>query len=318
MRGNIETYISNFFAFLGYIKISENTAQISKLKHDFEVKYNRLKREKEGCIADKGALYKKLEKIVSSNFQNQQKINELEKTINDLTLLSSKKENEIMKKNEEIEKLKKSPPVKYLEEAECPYFVDQEQEAYLPHIQWSGGGIRVNPRDVYTLSKTFVEWVFNEKPQAELLSMSKYDKAIYLWAKTVKARNYAYDSGDNWQTNFLSIKRELADCEDSTILMVTSCMVAGFKPNEIFNAVGPTSFGYHSYPIIYFSEDEIPNKVGGWYIFETTLSSSFAEDILKKEIPPKPLKGSKYKVDTLANWNFAGAVKKDYEIEFNG
>ena len=104
-------------------------------------------------------------------------------------------------------------------------------------------------------------------------------------------------------------------CEDGTIIFVDSCRALGIPANEIFNSVGPTNFGYHSYPVVWLSQDDVKGtklegKGDAWYIFETTLDYH----------PDAPLKlqGSKYWVDNMANWKYAGQVKKEFKVIFNG
>jgi len=85
---------------------------------------------------------------------------------------------------------------------------------------------------------------------------------------------------------------------------------------EVFNAVGNTNFGYHSYPIVWLSvEDTIHTPVegfgAGWYIFETTIDFNPAT--------PKKLNGSKYWCEGgLQNWLYSGVVRKNDSSQFNG
>jgi hypothetical protein len=86
--------------------------------------------------------------------------------------------------------------------------------------------------------------------------------------------------------------------------------MVGISGAEVFNTVGNTSFGYHSYPIVYFKDDEISTGVG-WYIFETTIDY----------VPSSPIRlcGSKYWCEGgLQNWAYYGRIVNDYFRDFNG
>lgn len=149
-----------------------------------------------------------------------------------------------------------------------------------------------------------------------LLGLSKVEKLKRIWADIINPANlkYAFDQRDNWQTPYETRFRKQGDCEDGTIWFIAKCRAARIPATDVFNAVGPTSFGYHSYPVVWLSAEEAKEygvESEGWYIFESTLDF----------MPQKPiaLKGSQYWVDNgLANWRFAGQLRPEFLGEFNG
>lgn len=208
-----------------------------------------------------------------------------------------------------------STPAEAVIEASSPAFMDPDPtKAYLPYVQWSNGGIRLDPRSVYTSNFYMKSWMAQQAQNMGLNFDTKYGKALTLWNIVVNNRDYLSDAGDNWQFGPVTIAREKGDCEDGTILFVSLAMMVGFKPSEVFNVVGPTGFGYHSYPVVNFAQEDMPAGIGnaGWFIFETTLSRGTTL------IRPKQLVGSVYWADSLANWQWAGIPLNDFINDFNG
>lgn len=239
-----------------------------------------------------------------------QKIIDLEATIAD-------NDKRITDLTEGIESLKVALAATGEIDAPLPNFLDENKPAYTPWFQFFkpdgtlSGVTCDDPRDVYAFFNFQKKWVYEN----DIKNLSKHQKlmAIWKWVTDAKNRYYEYDYNDNWQLAIQTYYRKKGDCEDSSILFVTFARVAGIRPDEIFLSVGDSQWGYHAYPIIYYSDEEAKEFGGnaGWYIFESTLSGY---------CPPKPsqLLGAKYWVDSIANWKFAGIVKSDQKLPFNG
>jgi transglutaminase-like putative cysteine protease len=152
---------------------------------------------------------------------------------------------------------------------------------------------------------------------SSLKSLPKYAKVVKVWAYVINAlTRYTGDKRDNWQLHPITILRGTGDCEDGVIVFLDACRMVGISASQAFNTVGNTSFGYHSYPIVWFDDaDLVGTKLEGagkgWYIFETTLDY----------VPtaPKKLNGSEYWCEGgLQNWLYYGNVKPENVGEFNG
>lgn len=145
-------------------------------------------------------------------------------------------------------------------------------------------------------------------------SWGKAARYMEAWRYVIDMRSYVADGRDNWQTPYWTRWRKKGDCEDSTVWFIALCRAAGVRPDRVFNAVGPTQFGYHSFPIIFLDDEDVQDlqlDAAGWYIFESTLP--------KRPPNPIPLKGSAYWVDDgLANWRFCGQLHEAALSEFNG
>jgi len=106
------------------------------------------------------------------------------------------------------------------------------------------------------------------------------------------------------------------NCEDGTILFLDACRMCGIPADKVFNTIGNTSFGYHSYPIVWMDVEDLVGTASegqgkGWYIYETTL------DFLPTS--PKKLKGSNYWCEGgLQNWKYFGVVRTLNYSTFNG
>lgn len=200
-----------------------------------------------------------------------------------------------------------------------PVFLDEEGEVYLPRIQTIApdgkiGSITIeNPRDMFAVFDLQRRIVTNKKWR----NLTRYQKIMAVWTFICdpNTKQYLADMGDNWQLALITLIRKLGDCEDTSILLVTICRLLGILGSEVFLAVGPTTFGYHAYPIAWLYPDDVKefNATGsaGWYIFESTLSG----------IPTKPkaLLGSNYWIDGgLMNWEHVGSIRSAYLAQFNG
>jgi len=178
-----------------------------------------------------------------------------------------------------------------------------------------------DPRDMYVPSAKTIVWA------RERRKYPKLDKKMLAWEKGILGSKYVYDNGENWQTQSETEARGEGDCEDEANDVVTTAKALGVPSNEVFLAVGPTTFGYHAYPIMYLSYEELkelykydnslwPNKpvqipMAQWFIFEATL------DILPEK--PKPLIGSSYWIDAgVQNWEHYGTIKRENLSLFNG
>jgi hypothetical protein len=184
---------------------------------------------------------------------------------------------------------------------------------YRPNIKVETEDISVpNPPDIYVRS----DLLNRSLGVSSLRKLAKYQKVVKVWAFVIQALKYKYDVGDNWQVHPITIFRKLGDCEDGTILFVDACRACGISASEVFNSVGNTSFGYHSYPIIWFDSDEIKGTPiegsgPGFYIFETTLD--YVPD------KPKKLNGSPYWVEGgIQNWLYFGSANEKFSSLFNG
>jgi hypothetical protein len=229
-------------------------------------------------------------------------------------------EKQILKHEQSIESLKTE--LALTGEIDCPIpdFIDQSQKPYLPYLQFTEADGKINgcrvehPQEMYAIFDFQKELI--KKNSWRFLPKYKKIMAMWTWLLNPNTRVYAYDYGDNWQTALQTYYRKKCDCEDGTILFVSFCRALGIRPDEVFNAVGPTSVGYHSYPIVYLDEHDIKESNGvltktGWYIFETTING----------VPSKPrlFENSNYWIDSggIQNWKFAGLIKSKYNQIFN-
>lgn len=203
----------------------------------------------------------------------------------------------------------------------APAFIDETKTPYIPYRQimkedGSLSGYKItNPREMYVVFNFQKDMIIKKK----WLALSKYKKlmAIWTWMLNRNVRTYKKDFGDNWQFALDVYYRKGGDCEDGAILFITTCRAAGISPYDIFNALGPSSFGYHSYPIVHLDEDDCKEafndkKKTGWYVFETTINGI-------PVYPKRLLRSTTYWIDKggMHNWLFSGQVKPKYSKEFN-
>lgn len=169
-----------------------------------------------------------------------------------------------------------------------------------------------NPCDMYVRS----DLLCRKLNLDAIKKLPKYQKLMKIWEYVVLNFSYRYDKRENWQFHPLTLLRGAGDCEDSTIVFLDACRSAGVSGANVFNVVGNTAFGYHSYPVVWLSSQDIAgtpceNTGEGFYIFETTLDFVPAA--------PKKLNGSKYWAEGgLQNWLFYGSVKQEHSGLFNG
>ena len=199
-----------------------------------------------------------------------------------------------------------------------PVFLDPTAYCYKPNVEVLNPDESVDsisftdPRGIYTRS----DFLNSSIGISSLLLLTKYQKLAAIWAYVINALTYVSDYGDNWQTSNVTVVRKKGDCEDGSILFVDCARAVGIEANQVFNAVGNTNFGYHSYPIVFLSADDVKgtpveSSGAGFYIYESTL------DVVPAA--PKPLNGSVYWADGgLQNWAYAGAIKKSSASLFNG
>lgn len=224
----------------------------------------------------------------------------------------------IVQLNSSIESLKVELAVTGEIDAPQPDFLDITKSVYLPAFQYVDpqGQIRYvycqDPTEVYVPYRFQKQFVTDQN----LRGQSKHNKlmAIWKWVTDSNHRVYESDYGDNWQSPLMTYVRQKGDCEDSSILFMSFARIAGVRPDQIFLCCGDSGFGYHAYPIVYYSAEEAKTAfdgVEGWYVFESTLSGY---------CPPKPvlITTVKYWVDSVANWKFCGAIKPDQKAPFNG
>jgi transglutaminase-like putative cysteine protease len=214
---------------------------------------------------------------------------------------------EVEQKNQAIESLKTELALNQVEPvSEFPNFLENGK-VYKPSIRLEDGTYMVvyEPRVMYHLSDILIDKVKHWR------TLSEYEKLLKVWEYVVKALKYEYDKTDNWQFPDVTVIREKGDCEDGTVLLVSLARAVGIPAHKIFNAIGPTAFGYHSFSIAYIDKDSGSTLTPGWYIFESTL------DFMPKQ--PKALVGSQYWIDAgLQNWRYAGAIKSGFMDKFNG
>lgn len=197
-------------------------------------------------------------------------------------------------------------------DAVCPDFLDLTKSVYKPAIAIPDSSEAVQ---VFDATAIYVPFDADKKDVSSVRKMDKASKLKKVWSNIINGRSYAYDGRDNWQTPYETRFRQKGDCEDGTVWFVSQCRAAGLKPTDVFNAVGPTGFGYHSFPIVFLEQNDVQvfglTSSPGWYVFETTVGS----------VPnaPVPLVGSVYWIDGgLANWKFAGQIKDASLGAFNG
>ena len=109
--------------------------------------------------------------------------------------------------------------------------------------------------------------------------------------------------GENWKPAHVTWDDKSGDCEDSTILFICFCAIAGIPADEVFNATGyylqGTKKTGHSFGVCKF-------KDGNWYVMETTSIRT----------PMKFLGNSQYIIKNdmmngLSNWAISGKAKKE-------
>lgn len=215
---------------------------------------------------------------------------------------------QVEEKNQAIEKMKTALALGGVLKVPKPDFIDDTKNAYKARVNLEEEVIMINQRYIYDPELLLKDFVIEKNIRAK----PKNQKLMTNWDYTIKALTYKYDVIDYWQLALFTLLRGRGDCEDGSVVFVTLCKLSGIRADEIFNAIGPTRFGYHSYPIVKFDADEILKTDGkNWYICESTL-----------DIPvERPLKllNSEYWIDEggIANWQFEGQVNNKYKDEFN-
>ncbi len=195
-----------------------------------------------------------------------------------------------------------------------PVFIS-EKPPYLPAIAVPDSKDSVQ---VFDATAIYLPTDRDKKETAALKALPKAERLKAIWQSIITPASLVYvaDDRDHWQTPYSTRFRRKGDCEDGTVWFIAKCRAAGISPLEVFNAVGPSKFGYHSYPIVWLSSEDADvlgakGEGDGWYIFESTLDA----------LPSKPLKldGAPYWIDNgLANWLFAGQILPAFMDEFNG
>ena len=286
-------FLSDFMGFFeDFIRNIRQEAKIEQLNSEINLLVEKLKLQTDIIYNSKKNDLDKATKIV-----------ELEKRLNDLM-------DETILKNLAIDKLKTELALTGEIITPEPEFLDQSKTAYGPYQRVEGEDVYLTPSEPYDADTQLKFWVRSNN----IRSLSKNEKLMKIWDYVIKALVYKLDSQvDNWQFPAQTLHRGKGDCEDGTILFISTCKVAGIRPDEVFNAVGMTEgFGLHSYPIIKFDKDEKLGTDGiSWYICETTLD--------KTPLKPKKLLGSIYHTESygLANWKFYGRIKADFVSLFN-
>lgn len=226
--------------------------------------------------------------------------------------------NKIVQLNAAIESLKVELAVTGEIDAPQPDFLDTSKSSYLPAFQYVDPQGQIKYVYCQDPTEVYVPYNFQKKfiTDQNLRGQSKHNKlmAIWKWVTDSNHRVYELDYGDNWQSPLMTYVRQKGDCEDSSILFMSFARIAGIRPDQIFLCCGDTSFGYHAYPIVFYTAQEAKDAfdgVEGWYVFESTLSGY---------CPPKPILITtvKYWVDSIANWKFCGIIKPDKKAQFNG
>jgi len=180
-----------------------------------------------------------------------------------------------------------------------PLWLDDRKTPYQPKVQVVAqfGGLEeviMDSKDIYTTSPT-LENIVEQKKWRELPLNQKFNA---IWDFVCRRVSYTYDNKEAWNFPQTTYWREKGDCEDSTILFVTLCRLAGVPSDRVFNALGWFKKGReeygHSWAICKLDNDE-------WYIFETTLVTRGT---------PKKFKGDdNYFADWgVANWSIQGEI----------
>lgn len=218
---------------------------------------------------------------------------------------------ELVKAQGDLEKVKTELAMQSFEPAfTVPEWLDNTKKAYTVYQNVEGNDVYLQYADVYDPLQ-FMKRKIALEPGFRALP--KNAKLMKLWEWAARAIYYKTDNVDNWQFAVQSERRGKGDCEDGAIYFLTGCFLAGIRADQAFNAVGPTDFGYHSYPIVIFDEDAVLKTDGSsFYVCESTLDSIPAR--------PMPLKGSKYHVETVQNWRpeCCGQPDSRYSSLFNG
>lgn len=284
-----------------------------------------LQAEIQSLQSDKIELISKIQSLNDLLYQDSKteddkakKIVELQNTITQNQQQLSEAANNIVQLNAAIESLKVELAVTGEIDAPQPDFLDTSKTAYLPAFQYVDPQGQIKYVYCQDPTEVYVPFNFQKKfiTDQNLRGQSKHNKlmAIWKWVTDSTHRVYESDYGDNWQLALMTYVRQKGDCEDSSILFMSFARIAGIRPDQIFLCCGDTSFGYHAYPLVFYTAQEAKdafNGVEGWYIFESTISGY---------CPSKPvlITTVKYWVDTIANWKFSGAIKSDQKTPFNG
>lgn len=238
----------------------------------------------------------------------------LQNKVESLTEAASVYQNTIVSLNNSIDSLKAELAYQTTEpETEKPKYISKDGFCYAWMFQSEGEDILLkNPTHVYTRSDMLYDLVKVE----ELKKLPRYQRLMKAWEFVIKAITYKYDKFDNAQLHVVSLYRKKGDCEDGAIMFLDILRMLGFSPTEVYNVVGNTSFGYHSYPVVWLTKEDIAgtpveSQGEGLYIYETTLD--FLPD------SPKKLNGSNYWCEGgIQNWRYFGAIDLNYSKNFNG
>jgi len=247
------------------------------------------------------------------------------RTENDLIKLDYIYSAKLIKQLENTIKELKTPEIIY----ELPDFIKESKEIYYPTFQvveWKNSkpsyvGYRMwNNKDIFTVTPDVQaiadKFKWADMPQGEALMQ------IWTYTSMPQIRQYKFDYGDNWQFATQTLNRKFGDCDDSSVLFVTLAHASGIPPTKIFLAIGYWGTGYHAFPIVNLTKEDINqikgfdnvgilDKLKGWYIFESTVNG--------KPVRPKRIIGSRYVIDTggIHNWCFSGHVKENNWGDFN-
>jgi transglutaminase-like putative cysteine protease len=197
--------------------------------------------------------------------------------------------------------------IKFLKEPNyvpCPEWLDTTVDVYKPTITVVERGntynVNISPQDIYAISPT-LQKIADEKGW---ISLTQNQKFYEIWRFVLDRCDYRYDANDSWEYPTTTYYRTFGDCEDTTILFVTMCKLAGVKADSVFNATGwwkmsdGTNIG-HSFPIAM-------NEDGKWYVYETLNSLPTGAKLFK---------GSNYTGEFgISNWLYAGKIKGANQI----
>ena len=167
---------------------------------------------------------------------------------------------------------------------------------------YTGAFIKLNKNGSITTTYNPPFWWYFQSDLLETVYLLRYsdltfkEKLHRIWGIVITQISYSYDYKEDWRSPTQTLLLKQGDCEDTTILFVWLCWLAGLPADKIFVGVG-TIFDYgHAFPMVKINDE--------YYVYETTLTGIPAE--------PKKYIGSNYHASWgMLNWKFQGKIKND-------
>lgn len=197
-----------------------------------------------------------------------------------------------------------------------PNFLDMAKKPFIPVLQYIHQDGKPDSVMCPDFREVYVFFEFQKAFARQWRQLSKVEKLKKIWAFVIQTMTYEGDWGDDWSPSIYPYLRKRGDCNQGTELFLATARACGIRADECYNAIGPSPFGYHSYPIVFLGSDDAQvwfndKTRTGWYIFETTIDSVPAE--------PALLTATDYHIDEggIQNWQMGGQIKPAYFKSFN-